>query len=65
MLKKFEIVFFHKLFEVGMSSDSNAVAVGVLEDLAQGYEGLNIASGSHDLDDDIELRGRSLSRQAT
>jgi hypothetical protein len=39
-----------------MGGDTDPVFVGRLQDLAKGYEGLNITARSNYLDDDVERR---------
>ncbi len=56
-VEELEPVLLDKRFEVGMGGHSHAVAVCVAEDLAQGDEGLDIASRPDDLDDHIQARG--------
>jgi len=64
-VEELEPVLLDEGLEVGVGGNTHAVSVGVAEDLAQGNEGLNIASGPNDLDDHIQAWGRRLAGKTT
>lgn len=64
-VEKLEIILFDKLVKVGMSGDSHPMAVRVFQRLAQRDEWLDIASRSHNLNNNIQRWRWRLTRAAT
>lgn len=63
--EEFEPIPLHEGLESGVGCDSYPMAICIFEDLAQGNERLDIATGANNLDHDIETRGRGLAWLAT
>lgn len=55
--KEFEAVVLDERLEGGVGGDAHAVAVALAQHLAEGDEGLHVAAGADDLDQDVERRG--------
>lgn len=63
--EELEAILLDERLKGRMGGDADSVAVCVLEDLAEGDKGLDVTSRANNLDDDVELRGRGLTRLAT
>lgn len=60
--EELEAILFDKGLESCMRCDADSVAVRFFEDLSKGNEGLDVATRSNDLDDNIESWGSFLAR---
>lgn len=63
--EKLEPILLDKTLEGRVGCDAHAMTVRVLQDLAKGDEGLDVATGTDNLNHDVELWRRDLARLAT
>jgi hypothetical protein len=63
--EELQTILLNEVLKSRMGGDANTMTVRLFQDLAEGNKGLDIAAGANDLDNNIELWWRVLTRSPT